>query len=409
MITNDDRAVAEHEAAIPFTQPRQCPFDPPPAYAKLQKEQPISRVTLWNGNEAWLITRHADVRAVLTHPAVSADVTLPNYPFTNPGMEIARGNYPAFITMDDPKHNDHRRMVVSDFLANQVKTLQPEIQRTADELIAAMLAGGPPADFLKEVALPLPSRVICKLLGVPYERHDFFQARAEVMVSPTATREEAVVANRELIDEYLGELVRQKDGQPADDIISRLVVEQLRPGNLTLHELVSMLRLLLVAGHESTANTATLGVLLFLRHPDQLEKLQADPSLIGAAVEEVLRIIEPTQAGRRRVAIADFEIAGQKIKAGDAIIALNSIASRDPAVFPDPDRFDITRNPRNHLAFGFGPHICLGNALARLELATLIGTVFRAVPTLRLATPFEALEFQPERVVYGVKSLPVAW
>jgi cytochrome P450 len=403
-------AAASKTGDIPhFPLPRDNPIDPPPHYAGLREANALGKVRLWDGNDAWLITRYEDFRSVLGDPRFSADITRQGYPTVNAGMKVARGNYRSFITMDAPQHTAHRRMLTGEFAIKRMEAFRPKIQRIVDGLIDDMLARGGPLDIVSDLALPIPSLAICELLGVPYEDHDFFQSRARVLASHTTTTEQALAASHELCEIYLRQLIRKKDADPQDDILSRLVVNHVRKGDLTENELISMARLLLIAGHETTANMTSMGVFLFLQHPEQWAELQANPVLVPQAVEEVLRYVDVTHSGRRRVALEDVHVGGQLIRAGEGIIALSVSANRDDAAFPEAHRFDIRREARHQVAFGYGVHQCLGQPLARMELQVVFATLARRMPTLRLAAPAESLKFKDEMFIYGIKCLPVAW
>jgi cytochrome P450 len=391
-----------------FPMARQCPYDPPPEYARLREDEPVSRVRNWDGQEAWLVTRYADARAVLADSRFSNDIRRPGFPAVSVANQLGRQQMRSFLNMDDPEHAHFRRMLISSFTMRQVERLRPRIQTIVDTLIDDMLAAGPPADLVQAFALPLPSLVICELLGVPYADHDRFQAWSRTMISKNSTQDQAQRAIGELAG-YLGELVDAKDREPGDDIISRLVVDQLRPGNATRTEVVNMARLLLVAGHETTANMIALGTAALLAHPDQLERLRTDPGIVKSAVEELLRYLTITQSGRRRVAIEDVTVAGQLIRAGEAVIVAGDAANRDAAVFADPDELDLARTAKQHVAFGYGIHQCLGQPLARVELQVVYGTLYRRIPTLRLAVPAEQIRFKHDMLVYGVHELPVSW
>jgi len=218
-----------------------------------------------------------------------------------------------------------------------------------------------------------------------------------------------VAALRELVD-YLDRLVGEKIAHPADDLLSVLAA-RVTAGELSRHEAASMGQLLLVAGHETTANMIALGTLALMEHPEQLARVREseDPKLIASTVEELLRYLNIVHSGRRRVALEDIEIGGVTIRAGEGLVLANDIGNRDPDVFADPDSLDVGRNPRQHIAFGFGVHQCLGQPLARVELQVVYSTLYRRIPTLRVAAPIEQLPFKHDGVVYGVYELPVTW
>jgi cytochrome P450 len=273
-----------------------------------------------------------------------------------------------------------------------------------------MLAGPAPADLVAAFALPVPSLVICELLGVPYADHEFFQQASRTLINRSTPAETAMKAQDELTA-YLDRLIERKLAEPGDDLLSRMSVERVATGQLTRRELAAMGVLLLIAGHETTANMIALGTYALLTHPDQLAAVRDsdDPQLIVRTVEELLRYLSIVHSGRRRVAIEDIEIAGEIIRAGEGIVLPNEIANRDTSVFPDPDRLDVQRDSRSHMAFGFGVHQCLGQPLARVELQVVYGTLYRRVPTLALAADPAQLSFKHDSVVYGLYELPVTW
>ncbi|MFF9593927.1 cytochrome P450 [Streptomyces sp. NPDC014646] len=387
-----------------------CPFDPPPALRTLRADSPVARVRIWDGSSPWLITRHDHLRTLLGDPRVSSDPALPGFPHRNAGMRERDRQNPTFLNMDDPEHARLRRMVTAPFAVKRMNALRPAVQKIVDDLIDEMLAGPRPVDLVEAFALPVPSLVICELLGVPYEKHDFFQRRTKVIVRRTSTPEEVREATEALTD-YLDDLLTAKRATPGDDLLSELAVKRVATGELTQREAARMGVLLLGAGHETTANMIALGTLALLENPDQLALLREseDPAVTSAAVEELLRYLNITHSGRRRVALEDIEVDGLTIRAGEGIIFANDIANRDPDAFPDPDRLDVTRDARRHVAFGFGVHQCLGQPLARVELQCVYSTLYKRVPTLQLATGIDRLDFKHDGFVYGVYALPVTW
>ncbi len=399
----------EPDTVPQFPMPRsaRCPFDPPPALKELQQRGPLTKVRLWDGSEPWLVTRYAEQRALLGDARVSADTDRPGYP-TKADPEAGEGKL-SFIMMDDPEHARLRRMVTAPFAIKRVEALRPAVQRIVDGLIDDLLAGPAPVDLVEAFALPIPSLVICELLGVPYDDHEFFQDSTRTMVRTTATPEERGAASREVAG-YLAELLGRRIAEPKDDLLSG-IAGRVTAGELTHRQATEMALLLLIAGHETTANMIALGTLALLQHPDQLALLRGtdDPKLVASAVEELLRYLHITHLGRRRAVTEDIEIAGQVIRAGEGVIMVNEIANRDPEVFEDPDRLDLTRDARRHVAFGFGVHQCLGQPLARMELQVVYGTLYRRIPTLKLACALEDVRFKNDAFIYGVHELPVTW
>ncbi|MGA5363404.1 cytochrome P450 [Streptomyces purpurascens] len=391
----------------PMARAAGCPFDPPPDLTAQQGEGRLVKVRLWDGSAPWLVTRYEDQRALLLDPRVSADITRPGYP-----LQVAAGggeNNASFILMDDPEHARLRRMVTAPFAIKRVEAMRPGVQKIVDDLIDDMLAESGPVDLVEAFALPVPSLVICQMLGVPYEDHDFFQENSRLLIKRDAAMEDRMTAHGRLIA-YLDELMGEKMARPAGDLLSGLV-ERVRSGELSRSESARMGVLLLIAGHETTANMIALGTLALLEHPEQLALLRDtdDPKRVAAAVEELLRYLTIVHNGRRRAALEDIEIGGQVIRAGEGMVMPNDLANRDPAAFADPDRLDLRRDARRHIAFGFGVHQCLGQPLARMELQVVYSTLYRRIPTLKLAAPVESLPFKHDGSVYGVYELPVTW
>ena len=395
-----------------FPMPRAagCPFAPPPEMMRLHAQQPVSRVRLWDGSTPWLVTRYDDQRALYGDARLSVDPRRPGYPHSSAAFRQAFSqNPPSFLNMDDPEHARIRRMVTAPFTIKRIEAMRPAVQRMTDTFIDTMLAGPNPVDLVEALALPLPSLVICELLGVPYDDHEFFQSKSQVGVRRDASLEESRAATGALL-EYLDEQIEAKLATPADDMLSDLAA-RMQAGDLTGHEAAMLGLLLLGAGHETTANMIALGVLAFLEHPEQLAAVRdtGDPKVVANAVEEMLRYLTVVHNGQRRVALEDIEIGGRIVRAGEGVIIPGATGNWEPGVYPDPERLDVHRDTRRHMAFGFGIHQCLGQPLARLELQVVYGTLFRRIPTLRRATELEKIRFKDDGVVYGVYELPVTW
>jgi cytochrome P450 len=257
--------------------------------------------------------------------------------------------------------------------------------------------------------MALPSLVICELLGVPYADHAFFQDNIETFNRRDAAPHEGVEADRRLLA-YMDQLIDDKLASPGDDVMSG-VAQRVDAGELSRDEAKRIGQLLLLAGHDTTANMITLGTLALLQHPDQVAILQGtdDSAVVAGAVEELLRYLSIVHIGHPRAALEDIEISGHVIHAGDGLLLPSETANRDPSIFPDPDRLDITRDARRHVAFAFGAHQCLGQNLARVELQIVYGTLFRRIPNLRLATSLDEVRFKREALIYGVEELLVTW
>jgi cytochrome P450 len=386
------------------------PLSPPLEYARLRATQPLTRVRLWDGSSAWIATRWEDVRAILGNPHFSVDPFRPGYPSISPARAVQARSRQAFINMDDPDHARFRRMLTKDFMQKRMSDLRPMVRRLVDELIDQMIEHGPTLDFVKHFSQPLPSMVISALLGVPYEDHAKLGTWSHTRNDHTASPEVVQDAVRHM-ETHLGRIIAQKEADPGDgsDMLSRLVIEQILPGHVTREEVVRIASLLYSAGHGTTSSQIGLGTLSLLMNPDQRAELEADPSLLASAVEEMLRFHTIAHFNSARVATEDVMIGGQQIRAGEGVYPLIFAANRDPDVFPDPDRFDIHRNPQEHVAFAYGIHQCLGQPLARLELHTVFSMLFKRLPGLQLAVPVEALTFNSTSQVFRLETLPVTW
>lgn len=394
---------------FPFARDMSRPFDPPPALQAASRTPGLTRVRIWDGSEAWLVARYDEAKAVLGDARFSADPTRPGFPEKSAGYKGSIGQDKNLRTMDDPEHAIEKRMVGRDFTVKRIQELRPAIQAKVDSLIDDMLAKGPPAEIVHDFALPVPTMVICELLGVPYADRDEFAERSYTCLSSEVSIEESTAAGKELFD-YVDRLIDMKDRNPDNDLMSRLVVDHLRTGDLSRDHLVDLARLVLIAGHETTANMIALSISALLRYPDQLQLMKDDPALTQNAVDELLRFISVAHTGRRRACIADVEIGGRIIRAGEGVIVANSMADSDESVFEDARRLDIRRpNARATMAFGYGIHQCIGQLLSRVELQIVHGTLWKRMPTLSLAVPFEELPFREDTSVYGLRRLPVTW
>ncbi|GAA2688552.1 cytochrome P450 [Streptomyces lunalinharesii] len=391
-----------------FPSNRSCPYQLPDGYAQL-RDTPgaLHRVTLYDGRQVWVVTKHEVARNLLGDPRLSSNRTDDNFPATSPRFEAIRDNRQAFIGLDPPEHGTRRRMTISEFTVRRIKGMRPEVEEIVHGFLDEMLAAGPTADLVSQFALPVPSMVICRLLGVPYEDHEFFQDASKRLVQSTDAQS-AVTARNDLA-RYMDGLITQFQTAPGAGLVGGLVADQLANGEIDREELISTAMLLLIAGHETTASMTSLSVITLLDHPDQFAALRADRSLVPGAVEELLRYLAIADIAGGRVATADIEVEGQLIRAGDGVIVVNSIANRDGTVYEDPDALDIHRSARHHLAFGFGVHQCLGQNLARLELEVILNALMDRVPTLRLAVPVEQLVLRPGTTIQGVNELPVTW
>jgi cytochrome P450 len=393
-----------------FPMTRRCPLDPPPEYRGLRADHPVFKVKLKaTGREAWLLTRYEDVRKVLSHSAVSSNIKLPGYPLqmTIPEEILEQMDLPM-VSMDPPDLTERRRLLMPEFTTRRIHALRPWIQEQAEELVDAMVAKAGPVDLMQELALPLPSRVSCKLLGVPPEDAGLFQDYAVMTLNRGATAEERG-ANEYRMQAYLHQFVAAKQAAPGDDLVSRLLAGNEEGPRFSLQDVISMISVLLVGGFDTTANMIALGTIALLEHPDQLARLREDPTLMPNAVEELLRYLSISDTATVRVAMEDIQVADVLVRAGEGMICANGSANRDESVFTDPDVLDIARDARAHVAFGHSAHQCLGQSLARLELEIVFNVLFQRIPGLKLAQPMEELPFKNDVLIYGVYSLPITW
>ncbi|WHT18435.1 cytochrome P450 [Crossiella sp. CA-258035] len=400
--------MTETMSAPAFPTQRQCPFHPPQEIGEVRDgEQPISRVSFPSGDTGWMVTRHADIRAVLTDPRFT--VRNRRFVFSSQKQETPPPRRGMLLSMDAPEHPAYRKLLTREFTVRRMQHLRPRIQQIVDEHLDAMAAKGGVVDLVEALALPVPSLVICELLGVPYADREHFQTVTADLLRLDITFERRQAAVDEF-DRYLGVLVKTKRLDPGEDLLSDLIARADAGDELLDDEvLVSFAFLLLVAGHETTANMIGLSTAVLLENPDQLALLREQPELADKAVEELLRYLTIIHLALQRTALEDVEIGGQLIKKGELVALSVSAANFDPALLDEADRLDITRQPVAHLSFGFGPHQCLGQQLARMELRVVFSTLFTRFPTLRLAVPISEVPFRTDMAIYGVHELPVRW
>ena len=392
---------------LPFA--RACPFDPPPQYAAARAHGPLLAVTLWNGKRAWVVTRHAEMRAILMDERrFSGRMGDPDFPSVTEARVAVDRNERAFVGMDNPEHDRYRRFFTREFSVRRMQALIPNMQVLADGLIDELLAQGPPADLVASLAVKYPSLVMAELFGSPYADHVFIIGCAVARHGLTQSPEEAETKARELAD-YVRRLIDAKEENPGDDMLSRVIADHVKPGNLSRDELAEIGAMILRAGHDTTTNMIGMGSLLLLRDDALRARLVADPALIEAAVEEFLRFVSPVQFSPRRVALEDVEIGGVLVQKGEGLFMSLPSANRDESMFGDPDSIDIGRDASQHLTFGYGIHQCLGQMLARYELQVMYAAILKRLPTLRLAVPLQQIRFKDDMQIYGIHNLPVTW
>ncbi|GLW24922.1 cytochrome P450 [Microbispora triticiradicis] len=392
--------------APPYPQKRTCPYEPPAGYREIGERGPVLKVTLFDGREAWMVTGYRESREILTHPNLSSQRTHPGFPIVAPRFRSQIARTLALIAMDPPVHDVYRRYLNPHFSLKAVRRMRPEIERIVAGFVDRIVEHGPPADLVPLLAVPLPSLVICRHLGVPYDDHDFFQdASGKVMLG---TEEESATAAQDLFD-YIDRLVAEQIKNPSDGLLGTLVRERVVTGDIGHDELVSIALVLLIAAHETTSSSLALGVITLLEHPEQLALLHGEPDRLPGAVEELLRYIATTDLVATRVAKGDIEIAGHLIREGEGVLVSGTLANRDAAVHRRADELDLLREDSHHLTFGFGIHQCLGQNLARLELEVAFKELFGRLPGIRLAAPVGELPILGAGTVQRVLELPVEW
>ena len=388
---------------IPAQRAARCPLHPPPEFAAWRNEAGLQRA-VWNGQQVWSVSRYQDIRAALVDPRLSAD-TLPDHlkpqAADNPPIMFAR--------TDDPEHHRLRRMMTGDFTFRRCEAMRPQIQELVDTFLGEMINAGPPADLVRDFALPVPSLVIALLLGVPSEDLGSFQQYTGVGLDTKSTDEEKTQAFASMYG-YIEELVRRKEHDPGDDLISRLVTEQVATGQLNRETAALSGMTMLVAGHETTANMISLGTVTLLEHPDIFERLGQtdDHAVIANIVEELMRYLTIVHGQVDRVATEDLTLGGQLIRAGDMLLMNLPAGNWDSEFVDSPDTFDVGRNTRGHLGFGYGVHQCIGANLARVEMQVAFVTLARRLPGLQLAVSPDELKFK-DADIYGMRELPVTW
>lgn len=391
----------------PYPFQRPAALEVPEELATI-RAQPVVPVTLPSGDSALLVTRHADVRRLLTDDRLSRNLERPG------AARITRNNrmfQDPRINPDPPEHTRVRSLVLKAFTGSRVERLRPYVQSLVDQLLDAMEQRGGPVDLNESLAFPLPIRVICRLLGVPEDRVDQFREWTDHFLSVSRfTGEEIGQAMREM-GAYIAELIETKRNQPDDDLISAMIrARDENDGRLTEYQLHWWCRLLLLVGYETTATQIGGGIAMLLAHPDQLELLRRDYSLVPRAIEELLRWkLVGSSVSMLRYAIEDIPMDGYTIPQGASVIPAVDSANQDECVFDNPQRFDITRENNNHMTFSLGPHFCIGAALARIELQVATESLLRRFSTLRLAKPAAELRRHEGSLLEGFVEIPVTW
>ena len=357
---------------------------------------------MWNGQQVWSVSRYQDIRAALVDPRLSAE-TLPDL------FESSNEKPVIFARTDDPEHHRLRRMMTSQFTFRRTEAMRPQIQKLVDDYLDAMIDKGPPADIVRDFALPVPSMVIALLLGVPSEDLELFQRNTSLGLDVKSTDEERAQGFLAMYA-YIQELVPRKERDPGDDLISRLITDYVATGQLDYNTVAVNAVIMMQAGHETTANMIGLGTVALLEHRSVFERLGQtdDAAVIANAIEELMRYLSIVHAQVDRIATEDLILGGQQIRTGDRLLMNLPAGNWDPEFVDSPDALDVARNARGHLAFGYGTHQCIGANLARVEMQVAFATLARRLPGLQLAVPPDELRFK-EADIYGMKELPVTW
>ncbi|HEY1014632.1 MAG TPA: cytochrome P450 [Herpetosiphonaceae bacterium] len=380
-------------------------------YARLRAEAPIFKASLPNGDPLWLVTRYEDVVAIFKDERFAKNfrnAMTPEQLATMPVGGLSDFAHRNMLFIDPPDHARLRSLVARGFTPARIEALRPRIQQIADELIDALPAGEP-FDLLDAYAFPLPITVISEMLGVPHEDREQFRVWSNVMVNGDTMlpNEPLRMQAMQAFGGYIYQLIERRRAEPRDDLVSLLVQAEEQGDRLDVQELMAMIFLLIVAGHETTVNLIANGVLALLANPGQLALLKAQPELIKNAVEELLRFDGPVETSTMRFAREDVAWGDQLIRRGERVLVIINSADRDPEIFENPDELDITRQIKHHVAFGHGIHYCLGAPLARLEGQVAIGTLLRRLPGLRLAVPAEQLTYRQSMLIRGLEQFPV--
>ncbi|MGO4689683.1 cytochrome P450 [Glaciibacter sp. 2TAF33] len=389
-----------------FPQLRDDPFRPPAAYEQWREESAVGAVGLHSDQRAWVVLRYEQVRETLEHPGISVDAQHPHFPKVRKGV-TSRANDTMLRHMDAPMHGKYRRMMARQFTAKRVSELQPELERIVTETVDAILATGGPVDLHQELSLVIPTKVICALLGVDYAISGDIQRLSNLTTSASTPADELVAAAQEMYGLLDAEINAQYEN-PRNGLIGTLI-EESRKGEIEHRQILGQTFMTIVAGHETTANTISMGMLQLLDAPAIRERVAADRSLIPGMVEDMIRMHSLVDGTLSRVAKEDMVIGGQQITAGDGVIVTISSPNYDPRRWENPYQLDIDRNDRAHISFGAGVHSCLGQNLARAELYLAFEQLLTRMPTLRLADLPEPVTMQNDGFIYGVRNLMVDW
>ncbi len=378
-----------------------------PEFRALLHDKPVVRVEMPDGSIGWLVSGYSEVRQMLVDQRFSRALAVAPGRALQGTEVFAAGSING---LDPPEHTRIRRLVASAFTARRVEGMRARVASIVDELIDGILGQPQPADFVASFSLPLPVQVICEMLGVPAEDLDQFHAWSDMIMGDWQQDSDEIMAALIDLYGYFGRLIEVKRAQPAEDLMTALIAARDKSDRLSEEELTILGCTLLIGGHETTANQINLSLLLLLDNPAEWDKLRADSGLIPGAVEELLRYVRLGGGlPPARMTATDVELGGVTIPAGEVVLPLFATANRDPSAFSDPERFDVSRVPANHLTFGAGVHHCLGAQLARLELQEALRGLLGRVPGIRLAVPATELQFKPGMAIHTLRELPIRW
>jgi cytochrome P450 len=400
--------------AVPNLASPQFKANPYPFYARLRAEAPILRVTLPNRRPAWLVSRYDDVLTLLKDERFVKNplsATAPDGSTKAPWVPgVLKPLARNMLDLDGADHARLRKLVHKAFTPRLIEHLAGRIQDLCDELLDTAQRSGTTIDLIHSYALPIPLTIIAEMLGIPPADRAKFHRWTSTMVSVSSALDVArVLMPVWQLQRYLRQLFEQRRADPRDDLVTALVQAEEAGDHLSEDELLAMVVILLIAGHETTVNMIGNGTLALLQHPDQLDRLRNDPDLTGSAVEEMLRYSSPVELATERYAREDVSLLGATIPRGEMVLGVLASANRDERQFANPDTLDIAREPNRHLAFGQGIHYCLGSPLARLEGRIAFQTLLRRAPNLRLACAPEAVPWHKALFVRGLDRLPVTF
>jgi cytochrome P450 len=394
------------EDRIKFPPPAPVsPTDPTPEIFAQLKSCPVAQGDLPDGSTAWLVGGYEQVRQVFTDQRFSRALAVaPGRSLQ--GIELSAAD--SIIAMDPPEHTRLRKLLAGAFTVRRVEALRPRVAAIVDELIGAFTARPQPTDLMTSFSLPLPVRVVCELLGVPIADMEQFRGWSAILVTDWKQDADEILAALAGMYEYFAELIRIRRTQPRDDLLTALIAARDSDDRLSETELTNLACTILVAGYETTAHSISLSLLALLDHPAEMARLRAGPELIPGAVEELMRYIRIGVLPLARVTTEDVELGGVTIPAGEVVLPIIQAANRDPLMFSEPDRFDVSRAPVSHMGFGSGAHHCLGAQLARVELQEALRGLTR-LPGLALAVPPADLRFKPGMAIFNLRALPITW